>query len=325
MAALAVGVALDRGRPLREPENVLGPAWTQGPLLVISAFLIDVIPRALYRSRWRFHMFFREARGVIDEHWTRRRVTLVVLGLTCFFITYVSYRNLKNLLPFVRPIRFDYAMHHIDRAIFFGHDPALVLQDLLGTHLSATLLSWVYLAFLPLVPITVTVWAVWSRTIRYGYWFLTADCICWSLGTLSYYLIPTLGPNFVFPWLYSSIKQTGVSSLQDQLAYSREEIIHASPFASGIQSVAGFASLHVGITLMTVVIAHYTVRHRVLRWGMWTYLVLVVISTTYFGWHYVLDDLAGVVIALVSAYAGAYLTGHRFDRRLRLLPLSQES
>ena len=36
-------------------------------------------------------------------HWTRERITLVVLGIISFYVTYVSYRNLKSYLPFVRP------------------------------------------------------------------------------------------------------------------------------------------------------------------------------------------------------------------------------
>jgi membrane-associated phospholipid phosphatase len=68
---------------------------------------------------------------------------------------------------------------------------------------------------------------------------------------------------------------------------------------------------------MMALIAHYTVRSRVMRWGLWAYLVLVVISTTYFGWHYIADDLAGVVIAVVSVYVGGLATGHKFDRKGR--------
>ena len=57
-------------------------------------------------------------------------------------------------------------------------------------------------------PVSVTVWAVWSRNVSYGYWFITGQCMCWTLGTASYYMIPTLGPNFAFPWLYGDLDTT---------------------------------------------------------------------------------------------------------------------
>ena len=38
-------------------------------------------------------------------------------------------------------------------------------------------------------------------------------------------------------------------------------------------------------------------------------------ATLYFGWHYIADDLAGVVIAVLSVWLGGIATGQRFDRR----------
>ena len=76
-------------------------------------------------------------------------------GLLSFYITYVSYRNLKSQLPFVvgKNHKFDRELFIIDKALFLGHRPAIVLHHLLGTGISAEVLSTVYLWFLPLVPL----------------------------------------------------------------------------------------------------------------------------------------------------------------------------
>ena len=319
MGALAVIVGRALGYPLRDPDGFLGPAWVRLPMLCLGAFIADIVPRTLWRTRGRVSQFRGEARLLIREHWTRERITLVVLGMICFYVTYVSYRNLKNFLPFVRAGKTrqgDYQLHKFDQWVLLGHDPSVVLHSLLGTSVSAQVLSWVYLIFLPMVPISVTVWVVWSRNVSFGYWFVTAQCIAWSLGTASYYMIPTLGPNFAFPWLYGDLDTTGVSSLQDALYYGRQNI-RFDPFANGVQSVAGFASLHVAITLVMALVAQYTVRHRLIKIVLWVYLVLVVISTTYFGWHYIADDIAGAVIAFISFYLGGLATGQRFDEHGR--------
>ena len=317
MGLLAFVVSRILGYPLRDPDGFLGPAWMRLPIMVALGFAIDIVPRTVLRARGNPGRFREEAQRLISEHWTKERVTLVVVGVTSFYVVYVSYRNLKNFLPFVRPFRYDYAMHDLDHWLLLGHDPALLLQDVLGTGISAHFLSWIYLLFLPMVPIAVAAWAVWSSNISYGYWFVTADCLAWSLGTASYYLIPTLGPNFAFPWLYEGLDQTDVSALQDALFYGRENIIHVNPFADGVQSVAGFASLHVGITMVMALVAHYTIRQAWIRWTLWAYLLLVIVSTSYFGWHYIADDVAGALIALVSVYLGALATGQKFDRRGR--------
>jgi membrane-associated phospholipid phosphatase len=312
---LAVVASQALGLPLRDPEGFLGPAWIRLPLLVLGAFLADVIPRSLWRTRWRFAGVLTEARRVVREHWTRERITLVVLGLTGFYLTYVGYRNLKNFLPFIREGTQDPLLKAVDEALMFGHDPAIMLHNLLGEGIAAHVLSFIYLAYLPLVPISVVAWCVWSRNISYGYWFATANVLGWSLGTASYYAIPSLGPAFYYVWLYSGLEHTGVTQLQNSLFYGRSEV-RFDPFgADGVQSVAGFASLHVAITLVAALVAHYTVRHAWIRWSLWVFFVLTVIATIYFGWHYIADDIGGALIAIIAVYLGGVATGQKFDRR----------
>ena len=318
LLAIITGQAL--GYPLRDPEGFLGPAFVRIPLLCLGAFVVDIVPRTLWRTRGKLSRFKTEARLLIREHWTLERIQLVVIGLVCFYVTYVSYRNLKNFLPFVRGIssrnQGDYELHRFDKWLLFGNDPAILLHDLLGTSISAHVLSFFYLIFLPIVPISVTIWLVWSRNVSFGYWYVTAQCICWTLGTASYYMIPTLGPNFMFPFLYSDLDTTGVTALQDALYYGRVDV-RFDPFSGGVQSVAGFASLHVAVTLLMALVAQYTVRHRSIKIALWVYMVITVLSTTYFGWHYIADDIAGAVIAFISFYLGGIATGQKFDEHGR--------
>jgi membrane-associated phospholipid phosphatase len=317
MGAVAIATSLALGEGLKDPDGSLGPSWFRLPMMVLGAFLIDVVPRSVWRSRQRLRSFPTQARAIIDEHWTRERIILVVVGLLSFYATYVSYRNLKNFLPQVNHSLHDVALHHIDRFLMFGHDPAIVLHGLLGDNYAAHVLAYVYLLFLPVSPASIVVFLVWSRDISYGYWFATAQCLAWALGTVSYYALPTLGPNLYAPFRYRDLDQTGVTSLLDSLWYSRIEVLNNPRGTDAIQSVAGFASLHVGIILTLALVTHYTVRHVWLRTAMWIYFTLTVISTLYFGWHYIADDVAGAVIAVVSVWLGGKATGQKFGRRGR--------
>jgi hypothetical protein len=311
---LAVVASQALGLPIRDPEGFLGPAWTRLPLLMLGAFLADVVPRAAWRSRRAPREFIVQARRIIHEHWTRERIMLVVIGLASFYVTYVGYRNLKNFLPFIREGTQDPMLKSVDEFLFFGGDPAVFLHQVLGEGVSAHVLSFIYLIFLPLVPISVTAWLVWSRNISFGYWFVTAQCLCWALGTASYYAIPSLGPAFYYVWLYTDLENTGVTQLQDALFSGRTDV-RFDPFnADGVQSVAGFASLHVAIVLCMALVAHYTVRHVWIRWGLWIFFVLTVIATIYFGWHYIADDIAGAAIAIFAVWIGGLATGQKFDR-----------
>ncbi len=318
MGLLAVITAFILDRSLADPDGFLGPAWVRLPLLIGGAFLGDLVPRTLWVSRGRPSLFKPLVRERIRTHWTRERITLVVLGVTSFYLVYVSYRNLKSFLPAVLgPRIFDRELHMLDRALFFGHEPAVVLHGMLGTSFSAHLLSTIYLWFLPLVPLALTAWVVWSRNIAYGYWFVTSQCIAWTLGTASYYMLPTLGPGFEYAWLYEGLDPTASTRLMEALQYGRQDVNH-SVLEGAVQSVAGFASLHCAITLLVAMMAQATLGSRIVCWMLWANFGVTIVATLYFGWHYVADDVAGIVIAVLAFYLGGILSGQNFDRRAQV-------
>ena len=86
------------------------------------------------------------------------------------------------------------------------------------------------------------------------------------------------------------------------------------PVQDAVQSVAGFASLHTAITLLVALMAQYTLRSRVVHVVLWVNFGVTVLATLYFGWHYVADDIAGIVIALLAFYLGGIASGQKFDR-----------
>ena len=313
MGLLAIIAAISLDKRLADPDGFLGPAWVRLPMLLAGAFVMDMLPRVVTSLRPPRRNLKEVVRERIAEHWTRERITLVVLGVVCFYITYVSYRNLKSFLPFIIETKYDRELHLIDRAMFFGTEPAVVLHNVFGETFSAHILSTIYLWFLPLVPLALTAWLIWSKNISFGYWFATSQCIAWTLGTASYYALPTLGPGFEYPWLYEGLAETGSTTLMEALDSGRDNVLFGS-VEGAVQSVAGFASLHVAITLLVALMVQYTLSSRIARWVFWTNFAVTVVATLYFGWHYVADDIAGVVIALVSFYLGGVASGQKFDK-----------
>lgn len=309
--ALVAAVLLHK-RPV-DPDGFLGPSWLRLPLLVTFAFAVDMLPRTLWVSRGRPSRMRTVLVHRWHSHWTPERRLLALTGLLGFYLTYVSYRNLKSFLPFIFHRKYDFELHRVDRALFLGHDPAVVLHHVLGSGISSEVLSFVYLWFLPLAPIALTIWLIWSRDLAYGYWFATSQCLAWSLGTLSYYALPTVGPAFRYAWLYGSVDDTSAGQLMTSLQFSRMGV-RFSGVTDAVQSVAGFASLHAAITLLFALMIQYTVRSRALRIVFWTNFGLTLVSTIYFGWHYLADDIAGIAIALVAFYVGGLVSNQSFSR-----------
>ncbi len=314
MGVLALVTAISLDQRLVDPDGFLGPSALRLPMLLLGAFLLDMLPRTLWGSRLNPALMAGIVKARVRDHWTRERMILVISGLVCFYVTYVSYRNLKSFLPFVRGEgKFDRELHLLDRVLLFGNEPGTVLHTILGTGFSAHLLSTIYLWFLPLVPLALAAWLVWSRNITVGYWFATSQCLAWALGTASYYALPTLGPGFRYPWLYQDLEDTGSSKLMASLSDARMDVLRYGVEGT-VQSVAGFASLHVAITLLVALMVQYTLRNRLLHVIFWINFVVTVVATLYFGWHYVADDVAGVAIALVSFWLGGLASGQKFDR-----------
>ncbi|MGI9021137.1 MAG: phosphatase PAP2 family protein [Solirubrobacterales bacterium] len=309
-------IALVEGLPLRDPDA----RYVGSPLALIGVIagvflVLDLIPRARRASRAEQTSYLRAIGAVFRERWWGMRGAVVVVSLLSFYATYLSYRNLKSFMPFVNGANHDQALLDAERFFFFGNDPAAILHGILGTGAIAHVLSFIYLAFLTFVPLSLGFALIWSSRLRVGVWYVTTLSICWLLGALSYYLVPALGPAYAEKTLFYSLPDTGVSRLQNTLFDHRAEVMFDPQATSAVQSIAAFASLHVAVIFAAALLAHLAGAPRALRIGMWTFLGFTSIATIYFGWHYLVDDAAGLVIGVVAVYGGARLCGIELPAR----------
>ena len=298
---VSIAVAARFGLPLRDPDGFLGPAYVRLPAAVLAMIVIDVVPRAIHRRS--------RVLDVLRERYGRERIMLVAAGLAVFYLCYVAYRNLKGALPFARPDVVDLQLLELDRVMAFGSDPAVVMHAVLGTGVVAYVLSGVYLVYLGFVPLSLAAALVWGRSSRTGSWYVTALCLNWLLGAATYYLVPSLGPVFVRPDLYEGLPPTGVTAMQEDLASARLAVLADPVGAEGIASVAGFASLHVSVVFTAAIVAHRLGLLRILRWSLWVFLGATILATAYFGWHYLIDIVAGLALGAVAAAAAEHSSG----------------
>ena len=112
-----------------------------------------------------------------------------------------------------------------------------------------------------------------------------------------------LGPGLAYPSIYTDLPDTPTSALMETLVNIRQQVVLGG-FADAVQSVAGFASLHCGITMLVALMVQFTINIRWLKIAVWVNFGITAVATLYFGWHYIADDVAGILIALVSFYVG---------------------
>jgi membrane-associated phospholipid phosphatase len=67
----------------------------------------------------------------------------------------------------------------------------------------------------------------------------------------------------------------------------------------------------VSVLFSAALMAHLLSLWRPLRGALWALLALTVLATIYFGWHYLIDDVAGLVIGGASVWIAGVATGWR--------------
>lgn len=305
------------GLPLRDPDGVLGPSYVRLPLIVLAMMALDIAPRVLRRRLLRrpgARGLLAATQQVVGERWPVRRLAIVAAGLASFYVAYVSYRNLKSFLPFLRTNLEDDWLVASDGWFTGEVHPGDLLHELLGTGVAAGVLSFVYMFFLLFVPLSLGLALVWSDDLSRGAWYVNALSFNWMIGTATYYALPSLGPIYVESFRFADLPPTEVSGLQQALWNNRLEVL-ADPNATlSVHGIAAFASLHVSIVFTAALVAQLARLPRVLRWAMWLFVVLTTLATVYFGWHYVLDVVAGFAVGALAVWLSALAVGWRPGR-----------
>jgi len=307
------------GVPLRDPDGVAGNRLVFVVWLVLGLVALDIVLRAVHRADGWLPSLATILR-VRRERWTLARGVAVGSALVSFYVTYLAYRNLKSVVPLLRPGElFDRQLAELDRGLLGGADPAALLHSLLGTGAAAHGLSAVYMFLFLFIPLTLALALVFSRNLAAGLFYTTAQALNWALGAASYFLLPSLGPIYLEPGTFASLPVSGVTRLQEFLLDQRSAFLSDPTAAGAAQSIGAFSSLHVSIFFTAAVAAHLMGLGRGLKITAWGLLLLTTLSTIYFGWHYLLDDVGGLVIGVMALAMARALTG--FDARTaRRLP-----
>jgi membrane-associated phospholipid phosphatase len=285
------------GIPLRDPDGAMFRVrLASAAVLLVVLAVGDAVVRSA-RPGWSW-------RRVVDRlrlRWTPRRAALVASGLVAYHVVYVCYRNLKSWDAFNTSR--DAGLLALEKALFLGHSPAVLLHELLGEHEAAHVLAFVYRSFTYLVPLSVVGALALLPRVRDAYVFLCSAIWVWILGVGSYYLVPTLGPFASAPGEFAGLAPTAITSTQAEYLAERSHLLANPAAGDAFASISAFASLHVAFTCMVLLLARYF-RWRRTATVLTVYLAAVMVSTIYFGWHFVVDDLAGILLALVAVALG---------------------
>jgi len=274
-------------------SKILSTAWM---LLVFVA--VDIVVRWL-RARRQGATMWRTARA----RWTPYRIGMIALALLAYQVVYLCYRNLKSWDVFLTPR--DGMLQSWDKALFLGHSPAVLLHDLLGRDFAARFLTQWYESFSMLVSLALVAAMAFTPTVRSAYVFVVSAMWAWIIGVGSYYLIPSLGPFHEAPQEFAGLTRTSIQTTQATYVAQRDHLLAHPHAPDAFAQISAFASLHCALSFLVFLMARYYGLRR-LSWLAAIFLAGTLVATVYLGWHFAVDDVAGLLLAWVAVLLGKW-------------------
>ncbi len=301
IVALFAAVTLWRsfavGIPLRDPHGrILLSRLGISLGLFVALSLVDAALR-VGRKGWTP----RRTIAVLGRRWNRPRLVLVASALLAYHLVYSCYHNLKSWDVLRAPQ--DAMLLSWDRWLFLGHSPAVLLHDLLGQHVAAYVLMVIYESFSWLFTIAFVAAVVFTTRVRDGYVYIASAVWVWILGVGSYYLIPSLGPFHSATGDFAGLPHTMIQDTQARYVAQRAYLLAHPAASDAFAQISAFASLHVACTTVILLMARYYGLRRT-TWALTAFLGATILATIYLGWHFAVDDVAGLVIAFLAIRLG---------------------
>jgi len=285
------------GIPIKDP---VGHFFLDRIAISLVFFVVLVPVDAVIRA-WRVGRSLRVAPRIARERLGPRRLVPVMSGLVAYYVVYLCYHNWKSWDVFNRPR--DSMLAEWDTWLFLGHSPAVLLHNLLGGHVAAQVLTMVYESFSWLAAGALVAALVFPNRARDSYVFLAAAQWVWIVGVASYYLVPSLGPFQYAPHDFAGLVDPSIKDTQTKYLMQREHLLAHPHAGDAFAQISAFASLHVAVTFLILLMARYYGLRRITL-ALAAYLAATVVATIYLGWHYAVDDVAGLLIGLAAAALG---------------------
>ncbi|MGH7162894.1 MAG: phosphatase PAP2 family protein [Planctomycetota bacterium] len=198
------------------------------------------------------------------------------------------FESVGPLVPVVNAARYDAALVAWDRALF-GADPMtwFTVRPLLTDVL---LVAYASYYFLPVI-LGGFLWALDRAATRRAIFVV---CFSFYVSYVGYFLVPARGPRIEFG------DPIPLETPASRAVYKSIDFLEGHKYDA-------FPSGHTMIAVIVLLLAWKHVRP--LFWALLPAVAGLVVSTVYCRYHYVVDVIAGLILAFPSAWAGGRIYG----------------
>ncbi len=194
----------------------------------------------------------------------------------------VVFDSLGDLIPWIRPHLMDDILIKIDHAIFGVH-PTVWLERFVHPVVTV-ILQIAYITYYPMAIVLGIVLVSKGRMKEFDE-AVFGIILCFYLSYIGYILVPALGPRFALAHAQTRGLDAGAFVLAIQDTLNALENTKTDAFPSG----------HTAIALMTLYYA-WKFNEKTLTILLVPTVSLLIISTVYLRYHYVIDVIAGVLL-----------------------------
>ncbi len=295
---LCLGLYLWFGIALREPWKLYSTRFLHSMIFYLIGLVL-----LLFGYRLRDLQRQMSNKQIISQRLTWRRYHENFLSwknfthdlrlLHCVALMFVVFINLKHLIPVINPKIMDRQFGAWEMTMLSGQTFGELLHYYLGTD-AAYVLSPLYTFFYTYVAL-ILYFMIFSK--RSAQEFFTVFCLLWFVGVSTVYLCPTWGPVFFLPELYATLPHTDVTELQRRLL-EHQQFLAVHPLSDkGVYLISGFPSLHLAVpTLGSLYLWRIS---RLVAIFSWCFVAATTVTTLYFGWHWIVDDLGSVLLVIL--------------------------
>ncbi|MBT8380110.1 MAG: phosphatase PAP2 family protein [Ignavibacteria bacterium] len=229
-------------------------------------------------------------------------------GVHYWYIVPVILLTFKQLYFMVKPIRvydYDYLFIDIDRWLF-GTDPTHLLYQISNPVLTE-LLQIVYGSFY-LLPILLGLFLLRKRRFVAMDFAVFALVYGFYLSYLGYFILPGIGPRFTlhdFSTINEQLPGLFLTNFLRELVNAGESIPVGTPNPAEVVQRDIFPSGH---TMMTLIVMFLSVRLKSRSKYFFVPVgTLLIFSTVYLWYHYVIDLVGGLAFMLFAVWSGKYI------------------
>jgi len=205
----------------------------------------------------------------------------------------IIFNSLGDIIPFIRQHYYDEVLVRIDHLLFAAH-PTVWMERFNSTWLTA-LFQIAYISYYAMPIAVATALFFGDKQAEFETAAFTI-ILCFYLSYVGYLLFPAVGPRFTLNHLQTTDLQSGPMTLWIRQTLDTLEHNKTDAFPSG----------HTAVALVSLFYA-WKFRQKALFRVLVPAASALIISTVYLRYHYVIDVIAGVLLAVLTIFISPWM------------------